>query len=68
MKGLPKNVGKVRSEIGSNYCVSLWHLRQEKYHHSLLYKFHMDCLALIHEQGLDHYLQPADVAILCSWV
>ena len=66
--GLPKNEEIVRSKIESNYCVSQWHLRQEKHHRSLLYNFHMDCLALIYEQGMDHHLQPTDVAILCSWV
>ena len=68
MKGLPKNGKKVSSKIESNYCVSRWHLRQEKHHRSLLYKFHMDCLALIYEQVMDYHLQPADVAISCSWV
>jgi hypothetical protein len=28
----------------------------------------MDCLALIYEQVMDYHLQPADVAISCSWV
>ena len=53
MKVLPKNGKKVRSKIGSKYCVSWWHLRQEKHHRSLLYKFHLGCLALIYEQVVD---------------